>query len=234
MGWYKLYYEGELKTMINYFLSDKSGAVIPISEEGRDRSFVQGTPAYTMIRKILKSELSEEEKQNELRFFTQYGHKKILGSITIESTPSDCFNVTIHEKVFNTYPTHYMRILQAIDEGNEGSLKTVLEEISKDIVNIKLISDYFPKATVDEKEISVGGKFGLWKVERETLRCSLNGHFVCVVSRGRYEKNKEFSEKEEILLAKLLAVSNDQLYYDQDSIIHRQVDSILGFSNQRK
>ncbi len=213
--------------MLNYFMSDKSVAVIPISEEGRDRSFVQGTSAYSMIRKILKSEISDKEKEEELRFFTQYGCKRILGDMVVESTPTDCLNVTLGEKIFTTYPTHYFRILEAIDTSNAGKLKTVLEEISKDIVNIKLIMDFFPRATVEEKLIRIDGKFGKWTLNRETQACALNDQFVCIVFRGHYSENKDFSEKEEIILAKLVALSNDEIYYNSDSIIKRQVDRIL-------
>ena len=211
---------------IQYFGSSKSVAIIPQNEDGRYRSFIQGTPAYSMIMKILKS--SQEDKEQQLRFFTQYGHKKVLGGMTIESTPSDCFNVYLGEKVFTSYPSYYMQIIEAIDNGNESNLKFVLEEISKDIVNINLITSFFPKAIIEEREIIVNGKFGIWLLNRETLRCSLNGKFVCIVFKEKYNKNPEFTEKEEMILSKLLAISNDELYYNSDTIIKLQIDRILG------
>jgi len=217
-----------------FYTANKSFAIVPQEEIGRRQSFPVGTPAYGMALSIVMEGKNVEDK---LRFFTQWGKKIQVGNLTVESTPTNSFNITVsngnnESKIFSTYPSLYMNIIESIVNKNAKNILDILHKMQSETINLSKIKEYFPMVNVSRQtagkssSLVVKGHFGMWSLNVETLSCNFNGKHICIVCNSTY-KDSEFSEKEQLIMSKLIAIANDELFYRQDSVIRHQVDSII-------
>jgi len=210
-----------------YYTANKSLGIIPKDEIGRRQSFLFNTPAYNIALSIIKEGIDIEDK---LRFFTQWGKKIQIGNVVVESTPTNSFNILISGELFSTYPSLYMEILDVIFKKDEESCKSIVYRMLGDGINLKRITEHFPSIEVIDtptrKDLCIKGKLGIWTINRDTLSCCFNGEPICIVCYDTY-KNSEFTEKEQLLMSKMLAFTNDEMFYKTDGTIKSQMDYIL-------
>lgn len=206
-----------------YYSSAKSFGITPTGEDGRKRTFLADSSAYALANRWVSQYADEEERRDKLRFFTQYGKKINVGGIVIESTPTDSFNLLYLGNIVCTFPSQYMQVISAILKEDFIACKQIIENVIGDIANIEEILVHFPSVdTSNPKTLTVHGKYGLWEVNRATMACTLDGRHLCIVCHDIYA-DLPYTEKEQVIMSKLLVALNEDYFCQKDEIIARQV-----------
>jgi len=205
--------------MIKYLVTNRS-AFLMNPETNVKVTVPSSDPAYPLIKHLILT-----NRPDDLKFFTDIGHRLNLSNITIESTRTRCFNIHTHNASYSTFPSMYEEVITKISSYEIDKIITIdsiINQLKNTLFNFKHISWLGDKIRIMTNGVYVKGTFNEYYINFETNSVQRGKDFVCIHVNSDY-KPLELNEKETCILTKILVCLNDAAFFPNDPILKRFV-----------
>lgn len=181
--------------------------------------------AFPLIVHMIKN-----NRVDDLKFFTEIGHKLILNEVTIESTMTKCFNIYADNKIYCTLSSMYDEVIRKISNYEIDkiiTLKSVTDAMRSITINISMFDFIKEHITLERDHVIAHGTYHDYKIDFETnsVTTDKNQHVCINIVCNTNFKDYPYTEKELSILGKTMYCINDFTLFPSDGILSRFVRS---------
>ncbi len=202
--------------MIKYHVSNRSAFLIN-PDNNNSVTVPVSDCAYPLIKYFIQSNRIEE-----LKFFTDVGHKISLNNITIESTRTHGFNIHINNNSYSTFPSMYEKMISKISSYEIDkiiSVDDIINEIKNQAININTFDWLGNKIRFAGEGLYAKGKYHEYFINFDTNSMYCGKDFICVHVSDY--KDPFLNEKEICILTKALLGINDAVFFPKYGTLRR-------------